>query len=417
MGSESLTLSQLALREPADQTFRDNAPHIPEQIEKEIEEKKLKGLRKNMASAGLLFSPVYKFELVSNLDGGKRNTSTTLGNLDLKFKGNSEKLMGLKGNSFFLYGLLNHGGYPSQSIGDAQGTSNIETPVNALKLFEAWIQQSFYDDKFNVLVGLHDLNSEFYVTSSSMLLMNGGFGIGTELSLTGINGASVFPIASNAIRLSIQPIDDVYLRVAVFEGLAGVIGQPQTNTVEWKPEEGLLLIAETGFYIGRKKDEDTYESKYALGIWTYTQKFDAFNSPDPDQPEQESDRGLYLILDQKVTRDTSFFASYGISSPKVNAFSSSVIYGFHFMSPFDIRQEDSFLIGSTLAFSSNDFKEKMKGKDISIENSETVYEITYNYKYNKNLAIQPDLQYVINPSARQSIPNALVSSLRLTIDL
>lgn len=64
---------------------------------------------------------------------------------------------------------------------------NIETPVNGntTKLFQAWLQQTFLDERASVLAGLYDLNSEFYVTDSASMFTHPTFGIGAEFAGTG----------------------------------------------------------------------------------------------------------------------------------------------------------------------------------------------------------------------------------------
>ena len=42
----------------------------------------------------------------------------------------------------FFYGLGNHGGRPSENVGDLQIVSNIEAP-DTWKLYEAWFEQEF----------------------------------------------------------------------------------------------------------------------------------------------------------------------------------------------------------------------------------------------------------------------------------
>ncbi len=50
-------------------------------------------------------------------------------------------------------------------------------------------------------------------------------------------------------------------------------------------------------------------------------------------------------------------------------------------------------------------------------NHETAVELYYKYQFNDNFALQPDVQYIINPSATGvALDNALVGMLRFHIN-
>ena len=68
-------------------------------------------------------------------------------------------------------------------------------------MFEAHYEHRFLDDRLGVLVGLHDLNADFYVTEYSGLFLNKSFTIGPELTQI---GPSVFPTTAPGIRLRLN---------------------------------------------------------------------------------------------------------------------------------------------------------------------------------------------------------------------
>lgn len=143
-------------------------------------------LKQKAHDHGLDFSLIYKAEVGRILGGGKSPGTSYLENLDLKLEIDGEKLFGQPQFSAFIYGIgdkgSESGNVPTVFVGDAQGASNIETAVDDFKLYEAWIQWSFWYKKISLLAGLHDLNSEFYVTESSTPFLNSSFGVGRDLS-------------------------------------------------------------------------------------------------------------------------------------------------------------------------------------------------------------------------------------------
>jgi carbohydrate-selective porin OprB len=175
------------------------------------------GVYAALADLGIDLSVIFKGDLNQTVAGGVDRRMTKLANLDIKFNLDGDKLLGWPGSSAFVYLLANHGGHPSEHAGDEQGADNIETGERIAKVYELWMQQVLIDGKLSLLLGMHDLNSEFYVTETSGLFLNSGFGVGTELAATGANGPSIFPIPAPSLRLKFEPTPSIYLQAAAFD--------------------------------------------------------------------------------------------------------------------------------------------------------------------------------------------------------
>lgn len=115
--------------------------------------------------APLLLQATYTGEVMSNVSGGIKRGSRYLDNLDIVAEADLEAIAGWKGASAHVYGLYNNGKSFSDLAGDAQTASNIETGVQAFRLYEAWIEQKFAGGSLKV--GLYDLNSEFDALDAS----------------------------------------------------------------------------------------------------------------------------------------------------------------------------------------------------------------------------------------------------------
>ncbi|HEV8341012.1 MAG TPA: carbohydrate porin [Candidatus Binatia bacterium] len=118
-------------------------------------------LKKQLGAHGIQLGIRYDGEIFINTSGGLRRGTTYLGNLNLQLTLDAQRLAGWPGATVFLYGLGTHGGHPSTFVGDAQGVSNIEAATK-WKIEEGWIQQNLFGNRFSVLIGRYDLNSEFY---------------------------------------------------------------------------------------------------------------------------------------------------------------------------------------------------------------------------------------------------------------
>ena len=90
----------------------------------------------------ITLSAVYTADIRANVSGGIARGVRYLDNVDLQASIDTDRLMGWRGGKIFLYGLYDNGVSLSSSlVGDIQGVSNIETDVQAARLFEAWVQQ------------------------------------------------------------------------------------------------------------------------------------------------------------------------------------------------------------------------------------------------------------------------------------
>ena len=92
------------------------------------------------AASPLTLEAAYTFDVISNVDGGvpARVHDATLGDLSVTLSVDTEAHLGLTGGTLFFYGLVDHGGEPSERIGDIQVADNIEGP-DTWTLYEARI--------------------------------------------------------------------------------------------------------------------------------------------------------------------------------------------------------------------------------------------------------------------------------------
>ena len=149
--------------------------------------------REALARHGVELDLSYTGDVVANTHGGEARKTEYLGTIDLTLAWDSDAWFERDFGTFFVYGLWNHGGQPSRAVGDVQATDNIEAP-DAIRLFEAWWQKTLLA-RTSLLVGLYDVNSEFYAIDSAELFLNGSFGMGGELGNSGITGPGTFPVA------------------------------------------------------------------------------------------------------------------------------------------------------------------------------------------------------------------------------
>jgi porin len=397
---------------------------------------KLGRLRDALVDRGLRLGLAYDGETFADVSGGLRRGATYHDFLNVQLTVDAHRLFGWPGATVFLYGLGTHGGKPSRFAGDAQGVSNIEAP-DKWKLEEGWIQQNLFGNRFSMLGGLYDLNSEFYRVQSASVFFNSSFGIGPEFSQSGKGGPSIFPDTSLGVRFELKPARGFVLRTAILDGVP--LDRPDGGQRPFAKGDGLLLVGEAAylyrpvlaeqpllhrFRIARFSGLRPYEGKVALGAWHYTATFDDLIGIRPDgQPvRHHGSSGLYLIADETVYKDAgpakrrlNLFGQLGIGGPRVNEFAFYTGGGAVLSGPFPGREADELGVAMAAAHNGNPFLERQRQAGNSVGRSEMTVELTYLAQLRSWLAVQPDLQYVVNPGTDPTLKNALVTMLRFEI--
>ncbi len=367
---------------------------------------------------GITLSAVIKNEFWRVMNGGNRKGSEHLLNADLTATADLSKLAGLSDAAFFIHFLGNNGNSISNDVGDIQMVSNIEG-YKTFKLYQCWFEQSFPSVDLSFLVGVFDLNAEFYVTPSSALFLNGSHGVGIDLGQTGLNGPSVFPNTALAMRLRYAPEGKISYSAAVFDGRPGAPDNCNSFDLTLNGDDGYFLIGEAAYV-------QSGSLKCAAGVWYYTGSFADVCAVDGLEQyfERKDNAGAYLLFDRSLYTEPdeqggglNIFTRFGITNDHVNLIRSHFGAGLTYKGPFDGRDEDE--IGYAFAYASfgSDFQKLSSFHGESMASFEAAHEVTYRGKLTPWLAVQYNVQYIVNPSASMDVNDVVVNGLRIEISL
>ncbi|WP_334162802.1 carbohydrate porin [Phenylobacterium sp.] len=371
------------------------------------------GAARAQAASAWTVDATYTADVTGALDGTESRAGRFLDNLDIILDGDLEAAAGWRGAKLHLYLLNNSGGQPNDLVGTLQGVDNIEVSRQRARLYELWIEQSFAGGRASLLAGLYDLNSEFYATEASGLLIAPPFGIGSEIAATGPNGPSIFPSTSLALRLRGSGEGGRYAQLAVINADAGTIGDP--HGPDTRLDNGALVIAEAGFGEGRR---------LALGAWTYTEEQDDIREAQADgSPAQSAARGAYLLAEHPLldggdeSRSASAFLRIGASDGDTTDFRGGWQTGVLVERVFPGRPESAFSLGVEQGLLSSKGRANLRDAGIDAARAESSLEITYSDRIHPRVTVQPDLQLIRHPGGDRGRDTAVVGALRVTVDL
>lgn len=295
------------------------------------------------------------------------------------------------------------GAFSAERSGDIQAVSSVDA-ANTAVIFEAWYRLETSDGRLSALVGLHDLNSEFYVLERASVLLNGSFGNGPEIAQA---SPSIFPTSAfgGVVAARIGALG--YLRLGAYDGIPGDPSDPYGTHVSFNNGDGVFSIVETGITL----DRYAIPAKAAIGLWHSSAEFNDF-----DAHIRDSNAGLYVIAEAPLmwadeARPLGFFFQFGLTRASRNMIDSYYGAGIHWHDPFERQTDDAFSFGVAHARLAGAYRRT----NAITSSAETAIEISYAWRINPYLVVQPDLQFVLSPVGAASAADATVLGARIVI--
>jgi porin len=360
-----------------------------------------------LAREGLDLSGVYIAELAITPAGGTDSKVRYLDNLGLTLDADLAPLLGISNTTVRINVISNAGAQPSESAPTLEGFHNIEVARDAVRLFEAWAEHSFGDS--SVKLGMYDLNSEFYFTKSSTLLLAPPFGFGSEITGTGRNGPSIFPSSSLTLRLKTAlPVAGGYAQVAVLNARAQTLGDP--GGIDLSFDDGLLAIGEVG--VGERL-------RGALGVWSYTRPSDALASlTATGEPLRARTAGIYAMTEYNFTpggpRDITAFLSSGVADGRSNLFTHALNAGVLVSPVIPGRKASALSVGFRHVTTSSEFRRAAVLAGEVPWHQENALELTYSDAITPFLSLQPNIQINHMSDGSGNSSTALHATARIT---
>ena len=346
----------------------------------------------------------YVGDFVRNFRGGLGRESDYLGLANARLTISTEALRWWSGGEFQLNLANTHGGMPSDEfVGDFQGVSNIQAGDRTF-FQEFWYCQTL--GRLSASVGIQDMNAEFSVNGVGAVFVNSSFALHSTFSDN--IAVPVFPITGLGAVLSYRFTSANALRLGVFDGNPDFVTiHPASLSSPFEGNDGFMSIIEHTYNKGIALDS---AGSYKFGFYYHSKNRHA----DADEGgTSEPSYGFYFVGNQRLTAslaghrilDGFLQLSYSpveSSTNRLYAGAGLVLQG---LATADLADELGLAVGYA----------HLHGKRYR---NETVVELTYKYPFALHFYIQPDIQYVINPSRFDvATPNALVGILRVGIEI
>ncbi|AZV38906.1 carbohydrate porin [Komagataeibacter xylinus] len=364
----------------------------------------------------------------------------------------TEKLFGLKGGLFNVSALQTRGRSISQDhLANFNPVSGFEAD-RSTRLFELWYQQSFLGGKLDVKIGQQDLDTEFLISDYASLYLNANFGWPMAPSVNLYGGGPSWPLSSPAIRIRYRPSEKFTFMFAAADdnppgnrnnslpiqqatgSALGSNSDPSSQTyngangTNFNMGTGALLMTELQYALNPQPADMAHATKnpglpgvYKLGGYYDTAKFadyrynnlgQALGSPNDTTGIPRWDRGnwmVYGIIDQMLwrpsitsARSVGLFVRATGNSGDRNLISFAIDAGLNLKAPFKGRDNDTIGLGWGIGRASSGERQFDRNSALTaytpVQGNENHLELTYQAQVTPWMVMQPDFQYVWNPS-------------------
>lgn len=359
----------------------------------------------------------YIGETFSVLSGGLDRGATYEGRIEFSLDADLAKLVGWNGATTHVtvYQINNSGRNVLYNVYSISDPSNIDA-LATTRLFTAWFQQNFYDDRVSLRLGQLAADDEFVLSPTAGGLINGTFGWAALFASDMISGGPAYPLATPGARLAVKATDDLTVLAAVFNGNpagAGCDDDPQACNrygINFKMTDGALWISELQYAVNQDKKAAGLPGVYKVGAWYANANFfDVYDST----IDRSGNWGVYGVADQMVWRkgetSVNLFIRGGFSPADRNLVSSYVDGGFGIKGLLPGRADDVLTFGAAYIKVSSDVAALDRANGDAVRSAETVLELSYQAQIAPWWILQPDLQYIIKPNGGQNPDNPKLS--------
>lgn len=350
---------------------------------------------------GVTIEYIYTGNVFNNMRGGINTQGATeyVGLLDVAMTVDLDHYCFAPGGTVFMLAESFHGtGLSGRHVGDFQAMDNIDAGRNNFQMSEYWWERGFLDDLIRVRLGKQDGSAEFSVIDLGGDFISSSFGVVPNIPMP------LWPDPAASVVTFFQLTEWLDFKVGVYDGVSdgrtwGFSGSGTIFSIgELKSRWSLLCGQLPGdFHVGMWYHSDVFEDLANANI------------------TQAGNHGVYMGFDQLLWKERydeeddqglGMFLQYGWAPDEINEVSDYFGAGLVYKGLVPCRDDDVTGVGlARVIFSDR----------LGVPSDETIIEVFYKIPLTPYITIQPDLQYISNPSGVEQ--DAFLAGLRFEVVL
>jgi porin len=362
------------------------------------------GVRSALARHGVEVTLSAQADPSANLAGGVRRGAVVRVPLQAALDVDTGALLGWPGGHVHAGVQALRGRHGSDLlVGDAQGFDNVDA-ASFDQVSEVWIEQRLAGDRLRLKAGKADANADFARVEHGGGFLNSSAGYSPT-----IQGFPSYPDPAMSVSLKGSPSSWLVLGAGLYdgatrEGCHGRTGNRGAGTFFGAPSASFLVAeARLRFAPGG------LPGRFTVGAWRHTGSFRRF-----DGATQRGTAGWYAVAEQRLAQEPGdaaqglgMFAQLGTADRRLSRIERHFSLGLAATGALPGRDRDVLGVMVSSAVLS-------AGRTVRGGRLETAIEMYYGVEVRPWLAVQPDVQLILNPGARGA-SDALVCTLRVGV--
>jgi len=381
------------------------------------------GVRRTLADAGIDLSAEVTLDNAWNTRGGTKTGYAFMGLLDLSLAIRTEPLLSWKGGRFNI-AMLSYwqGNDPFGLVDDYWGWDAIATGIGPLtQISELWYEQDLFERRLTVRFGKQDANSTFATVPGA-----GAF-ISAAATYPGtlIQYLPTYPYQAVGVDIAVRPTEWLTGRFGWFDGTTNYYDADRGTTWPGTGTRGPSSFFDnpgSWFFIAEldaswSLGECPHPGAVQFGYWWQTGPiaFDAAGSTWVVDGSEGAYFGvsqtiLNLAGDERASRFVNIFAQAGLGQERSNPAAWTLIAGSSAVGVIPGRERDQLGV----QFNSSRFSE-----DARVARQPGSWQVGveafYRIQVTPAVAVQPDLQWIVQPDGDRDVDDALLFTLRVQV--
>ena len=290
-------------------------------------------------------------------------------------------------------------------------------------LYDLWLSKSFKDGRYLLKLGRIAQGDDFLSNPLFGAYVNNAFD-GNPVSIFLNSPIEAYPHSTWGIYYYMNPIDQWYLKAGVYGADTRLnLDSMHGSFMGFDFNQGAYIIAQTGYRLNKAKGDQGLSGEYSVGAYYSTATW-------PVQGDTQGRTvtglwGAYLMVDQMLYREGKnsdqglyIWMSFVTGPEDTSKMPYFVSGGLQYKGLIPTRDNDKLVLGAVWGKFSPYLAhaERMTPGGLP-QDSETVIELDYLFQIAPFFYIEPNFQYIINPSGTGKIMNPLVIGLQGGINL